>query len=50
MLRRAIALAAGAFGLVTVVAGTRVLTGTDPGYVVFRPLLVFDTFMGCRST
>jgi hypothetical protein len=46
MLRRAIALAAGVFGLVTIVAGTRVLTGSDPGYVVFRPLLVFNTIMG----
>lgn len=46
MLRRAIALAAGVFGLVTIVAGTRVLTGADPGYVVFRPLLVFNTIMG----
>ena len=46
MLRRAIALAAGVFGLVTIVAGARVLTGADPGYVVFRPLLVFNTIMG----
>jgi hypothetical protein len=46
MLRRIIALAAGAFGLVTIVAGTRVLAGADPGYVVFRPLLVFNTVMG----
>jgi hypothetical protein len=46
MLRRATALAAGVFGLVTIVAGTRVLTGADPGYVVFRPLLVFNTVMG----
>lgn len=46
MLRRAIALAAGVFGLVTIVAGTRVLTGADPGHVVFRPLLIFNTIMG----
>ena len=34
------------FGAVTVVAGTRVLLGADPGYAVFRPLLVFNTAMG----
>jgi hypothetical protein len=34
------------FGLATVIAGTRVLSGADPGYVVFRPLLVFNTAMG----
>ncbi len=28
------------FGLATLVAGTRVLAGSDPGYVVFEPLLV----------
>ncbi len=46
MLRRTIALAAGVFGLVTIVAGTRVMAGADPGYVVFRPLLAFNTIMG----
>ena len=46
MLNRAIALAAGTFGLVTIVAGTRVMSGADPGYIVFRPLLVFNTIMG----
>ena len=46
MLRRAIALGAGAFGLVTIVAGIRVMAGADPGYVVFRALLVFNTIMG----
>ncbi len=34
------------FGLMTLVAGTRVLGGADPGYVVFRPLLLFNTAMG----
>lgn len=34
------------FGLVTLAAGTRVLLGADPGYVVFRPLLLFNTAMG----
>lgn len=33
-------------GLATVVAGSRVLSGVDPGYVVFRPLLVFNVLMG----
>ena len=37
---------AAAFGLVTLVAGGRVLAGADPGYVVFGPLLVFNTAMG----
>lgn len=44
--RRLLALAAIAFGLATIVAGGRVLTGADPGYVVYRPLLVFNTAMG----
>ena len=34
------------FGLMTIFAGTRVLTGTDPGYIVFLPLLVYNTAMG----
>ena len=34
------------FGAVTMVAGTRVLTGFDPGYLVFRPLLLYNTVMG----
>ena len=34
------------FGAVTVFAGGRVLLGADPGYAVFRPLLVFNTGMG----
>ena len=41
-----LALAAVAFGVATLVAGGRVLAGADPGYVVFRPLLVFNTAMG----
>jgi NADH:ubiquinone oxidoreductase subunit 6 (subunit J) len=43
---RITALAAVVFGLVTILAGARVLTGSDPGYVVFRPLLIFNTIMG----
>jgi len=34
------------FGLLTIFAGTRVLLGSDPGYTVFRPLLIFNTAMG----
>ena len=44
--QRALALLAAAFGVVTLVAGTRVLAGAAPGYVVFRPLLWFNTVMG----
>jgi hypothetical protein len=44
--RRALALLCAAFGLATLVAGTRVLGGADPGYVVYRPLLLFNTAMG----
>jgi sugar phosphate permease len=40
------ALVAVLFGLTTIVAGTRVLAGADPGYLVFRPLLLFNTVMG----
>ena len=34
------------FGLATIFAGTRILAGADPGYVVYRPLLVYNTAMG----
>ncbi len=34
------------FGLVTIFAGTHVLLGSDPGYIVFRPLLIYNTTMG----
>ena len=34
------------FGIATVVAGGRVLLGADPGYVVYKPLLLFNTAMG----
>ena len=34
------------FGLLTIFAGTRVLLGSDPGYIVFRPLLIYNTTMG----
>jgi hypothetical protein len=34
------------FGLLTMFAGTRVLLGLNPGYVVFRPLLIYNAAMG----
>ena len=34
------------FGIATLFAGGRVLLGSDPGYEVFRPLLVYNTAMG----
>lgn len=34
------------FGLVTLVEGSRVLAGVDPGYIVFKPLLVYNVAMG----
>ncbi|MBM3908300.1 MAG: hypothetical protein FJ363_09545 [Gemmatimonadetes bacterium] len=43
---RAAALIGVVFGLATLVAGGTVLLGRDPGYIVYRPLLVFNTVMG----
>jgi hypothetical protein len=34
------------FGVATLFAGGRVLLGADPGYEVFRPLLIYNTAMG----
>jgi hypothetical protein len=45
--QRTVAVVAAVFGLATIVAGGRVLMGwSDPGYVVYRPLLVYNTAMG----
>jgi hypothetical protein len=44
--RRILAFVAVAFGVATVVAGGNVLAGADPGYLVFRPLVVYNTAMG----
>ncbi len=44
--RSVLTLVAVLFGLVTIFAGTRVLFGSDPGYIVFRPLLIYNTIMG----
>lgn len=46
IIQRVLALAAALFGLVTIIAGARVLAGFDPGYIVFRPLLIYNTAMG----
>lgn len=45
-MQRVFALVAILFGLVTISVGVRVLNGSDPGYVVFRPLLIFNAAMG----
>jgi hypothetical protein len=37
---------AGLIGVATLFAGGRVLLGSDPGYVIFRPLLIYNTIMG----
>jgi hypothetical protein len=46
LMRIAISLIAVMFGLVTIIAGTHVLAGSDPGYNVFSPLLLYNTVMG----
>lgn len=47
LLRRVMAVIAIGFGLLTIFSGGRVLLlGVDPGYIVFRPLLIFNTVMG----
>lgn len=43
---RIFSLVACIFGAVTIAAGARVLLGVDPGYAVYRPLVLFNTFMG----
>jgi hypothetical protein len=46
-IRRAAAALAILFGLATLAAGARIASGrVDPGYVVFSPLLYFNTGMG----
>ena len=34
------------FGFITVFAGSSVLLGVDPGYIVFRPLVIYNSVMG----
>jgi hypothetical protein len=43
---RLAAVVAVVFGFATLAAGSRVLLGADPGYVVYRPLLMYNTAMG----
>lgn len=44
--QKRVAPAAVLLGMATVVTGLRVLTDWNPGYPVFRPLLIFITAMG----
>ena len=46
VVQRIMAAVAILFGIVTLIAGSRVLTGSDPGYRVFQPLLIYNTLMG----
>lgn len=46
LIRALLSLVAILFGIVTVVAGSRVHLGADPGYHVFRPLLIYNTVIG----
>lgn len=34
------------FGFLTIFAGTRVLLGSNPGYIVYQPLLIYNAVMG----
>ena len=43
---RILSLVAVIFGAITIAAGSRVLLGADPGYAVYRPLVLFNTMMG----
>lgn len=45
-LQTGLALVGIVFGIATLYAGGSVLAGRDPGYIVFRPLLIFNTAMG----
>jgi len=46
ILQTIVAAVAVLFGVATLFAGSRVLLGSDPGYEVFRPLLIYNTAMG----
>jgi len=43
---KALAVVGVGFGALTIVTGARVLLGADPGWLVYRPLLVYNTLMG----
>lgn len=46
LIPKILSLAAILFGVVTIIASTRVLSGSDPGYKVFLPLLIYNAAMG----
>lgn len=47
IIQRGIAVVGTGFGLLTIFIGGQTLLGySDPGYVVFTPLLIFNTVMG----
>jgi hypothetical protein len=46
LIQGVLALVAVLFGFATMVVGVRVLAGSDPGYIVYRPLLIYNTAMG----
>lgn len=46
LVQRLAAAVAVLFGIMTLYAGGSVLRGADPGYVVFRPLLIYNATMG----
>ena len=46
LIHRGLSLAAVLFGLITIIVGSRVLSGSDPGYSVFLPLLLYNIVMG----
>ncbi len=46
IIQRGLALVAALFGLATIIVGARVLAGSNPGYIVFRPLLIYNAAMG----
>ena len=41
-----VAITAVLFGIVTIIVGARVLLGSNPGYIVYLPLLRFNAAMG----
>ena len=46
IIQRVLSIVAVLFGLITLIAGIGVLAGSDPGYIVFKPLLIYNTVMG----
>lgn len=44
--QRVLVLIAILFGALTIITGLRVLGGSDPGYIVYRPLLIYNALMG----